>query len=232
MTRHGEREAGSGRGLTVLPFPIDDPIASLPKTAQKILAAAQKLLIAGGYDDVTLEKVAAEAGVNKASIRYNFGDKAGLTEALIDLLMHAEFAHMAGEVPVLRDEERLEATIEAKRRMILARDAFRGFFDILPRAIRNEGLRQRIAALYPWWSEQNLTWLGLQAGGPEGRDDLIEGLGQLISAVVDGLSVQAALEPKDFDAGRPLEALKFLLANSLAQLEERSGAQGHAESGD
>ena len=229
MSQQSERKPGSRQGLAVLPFPIDDPLASLPKTAQKILSAAQRLLTAGGYGDVTLEKVAAEAGVNKASIRYNFGDKAGLLAALVDALMHAEFARMAQEVPALQHEERLEAAIEAKRRMILSTDAFRGFFDILPHATRNRELRQRIAALYPWWCEQNLTWLGLQGSGPEGRDDLIQGLGQLISAVVDGLSVQAGLEPEDFDPGRPLRALMFLMANSMAELEERAAAQGRAE---
>ena len=104
--------------------------------------------------------------------------------------------------------------------MILSADQFRGFFDILPHAIRNDELRGRIAALYPYWYEQNLQWLGLQGSGPEGRDELIQGLGQLITAVVDGLSVQAGLEQEDFDPRPPLRTLRFLMANSMAQLEE------------
>jgi AcrR family transcriptional regulator len=79
MSERSERKRGSRAGLQIQPFPIEDPLASLPKTAQKILAAAQKLLAERGYEAVTLENVAAEAGVNKASIRYNFGNKAGST---------------------------------------------------------------------------------------------------------------------------------------------------------
>ena len=225
MAQHSDRSSASRRGLPILPFPIDDPLAALPVTAQKILGAAQRLLSKGGYEEVTLEKVAAEAGVNKASIRYNFGDKAGLLAALVDLLMHAEFARMTRDAPSLRHEERLDASIEAKRRMILSSEAFRGFFDILPHALRNRELRERIAALYPWWCEQNLTWLGLQGGGPQDRDAVVQGLGELLSAVVDGLSVQAALEP-EFDPARPLETLKFLMANSMAQLAQRATGQG------
>ena len=217
MGSHDEGMKDGRRRLPVLPFPIDDPLESLPETAQKILSAAQRLLMEGGYNDVTLEKVAAAAGVNKASIRYNFGNKAGLLAALVDVLMHAEFTRMAQTVPGLPHRQRLEAAIEAKRRTVLSTDAFRGFFDILPHAMRNRELRERIAVLYPWWCEQNLTWLDLQ-----GSDDaLLEGLGRLISAVVDGLSVQAGLEP-EFDPGRPLRALEFLIANSLPQLEERA----------
>lgn len=44
-------------------MPLVDPISSLPKTAQKILTAARKLLIEGGYEAMTLENVAGEAGV-------------------------------------------------------------------------------------------------------------------------------------------------------------------------
>jgi hypothetical protein len=109
--------------------------------------------------------------------------------------------------------------------MILSADEFRGFFDILPHAIRNGELRQRIAALYPWWYEQNLQWLGMAGSGPEGRDEIIQGLGQLLSAVVDGLSVQAGLEQKDFDPSRPLKTLRFLIANSLPQLQKLAAAK-------
>ena len=229
MSQQSEHKPGRRRGLPIRPFPIDDPLASLPKTAQKILSAAQRLLCERGYGAVTLENVAAEAGVNKASIRYNFGNKAGLVAALVDALMHGEFTRMAQEIPTLQHDQRLEAAIEAKRRMILSADEFRGFFDILPHAIRDDELRHRIAALYPYWYEQNLEWLGLQGSGPEDRNELIQGLGQLITAVVDGLSVQAGLEQEDFDPRPPLRTLALLVANSMAQLEERALAQGPAE---
>ena len=210
------------RKLPVLPFPIDDPSASLPATAKKILSAAQRLLVEGGYQEITLEKVAAAAGVNKASIRYNFGNKAGLIAALVDALMHGEFARMARTVPALPHGQRLEAAIEAKRRMVNSTQAFRGFFDILPHAMREPELRQRIAALYPWWCEQNLTWLDLQDGV---ADDLLQGLGRLMSAVVDGLSVQAGLDP-EFDPDAALRALELLLSSAMPALEERSAAMG------
>ena len=210
------------RKLPVLPFPIDDPSAALPATAKKILSAAQRLLVDGGYQEITLEKVAAAAGVNKASIRYNFGNKAGLIAALVDALMHGEFARMARTVPALPHGQRLEAAIEAKRRMVNSTQAFRGFFDILPHAMREPELRQRIAALYPWWCEQNLTWLDLQDGV---ADDLLQGLGRLMSAVVDGLSVQAGLDP-EFDPDAALRALELLLSSAMPALEERSAATG------
>ena len=87
-------ETAKGR----LQFPFEDPLASLPATAQKILTAASRLLADRGYEAVTLENVAAEAGVNKASIRYNFGNKAGLLMAVVDALIHDECLRIAADV--------------------------------------------------------------------------------------------------------------------------------------
>src|SRR5450759_1317863 len=81
-----------------LQFPFEDPVSSLPRTAQKILDAATRLLAERGYEAVTLENVAAEAGVDKASIRYNFGNKAGLIIAVADALIHDECLRMAADI--------------------------------------------------------------------------------------------------------------------------------------
>jgi 3-dehydroquinate synthase len=47
----------------------------------KILAAASRLLVTEGYDALTHERIAKAAGVNKSSIRNNFGSKAAVVAA-------------------------------------------------------------------------------------------------------------------------------------------------------
>ena len=204
--------------------PFEDPLTSLPETAQKILAAASRLLAERGYQAVTLENVAAEAGVNKASIRYNFGNKAGLLTAVVDALIHDECLRMAANAHSASDEDRLHAAIMGIQGMIVSADAFRGFFDILPRAFRDPDLRDRMFELYKWWYRQNLGWLGLTADGTQGdAHELLMGLAELIAAIPDGLSVQIGLDPDGFDLRRPLAALEFLLRNSMDQLVALSG---------
>jgi TetR/AcrR family acrAB operon transcriptional repressor len=200
-----------------LQFPFEDPVESLPATAQKILAAASALLAEKGYEAVTLENVAAAAGVNKASIRYNFGNKAGLIMAVADGLIHNECLRLAADTESVPEEERLHAAMVGIRRMIVDADSFRGFFDILPHAFRDPELRGRLFALYEWWYQQNLKWLGLAAPGGE-SDEMLMGLAELIAAIPDGLSVQAGLNPDGFDLSRPLATLEFLLRNSMDQL--------------
>jgi AcrR family transcriptional regulator len=203
-------------------FPIEDPMGALSPTARKILNAARHLLATKGYEAVTLEHVAAEAGVNKASIRYNFGNKAGLVTAVVDSLIHDEFVRGAEALAGLPAEDRVRALVQSKRMLIPATDDFRGLFDILPHAFRDAELRGRVFSSYPWWWEQNLRLLGLEGEGAEDRDDVLAGLGALITAVVDGLAVQAALA-RDYDLDRPLRALAFLLETAMPELRRRAG---------
>jgi len=204
--------------------PFENPLTSLPETAQKILEAASRLLRERGYPAVTLENVAAEAGVNKASIRYNFGNKAGLVAAVVDALIHDECLRMVADAHNVTDEDRLHTAMVGIQGMIVSADAFRGFFDILPHAFRDDDLRERMFDLYEWWYKQNLEWLGLTAEGTEGEaHELLMGLAELIAAIPDGLSVQIGLNPEHFDLSRPLAALEFLLRNSMGQLAALSG---------
>jgi AcrR family transcriptional regulator len=207
---------GDGRGK--LRLPIEDPLTSLPSTAQRILRAATDLLAERGFEAVTLENVAAEAGVNKASIRYNFGNKAGMLMAVVDALIHDECLRIVADTENVPEEERLHVAMLGIRRMIVEADGFRGFFDILPHAFRDPELRERMFSLYVWWYQQNLKWLGLGDHKAVMDSDMLMGLAELIAAIPDGLSVQAGLNPDGFDLSRPLATLEFLLRNSMEQL--------------
>ncbi len=209
---------GTGRGK--LRAPLEDPLTSLPATAQRILRAATHLLAERGFEAVTLENVAAEAGVNKASIRYNFGNKAGMLMAVVDALIHDECLRIAADTENVPEEQRLHVAMLGIRRMIVEADSFRGFFDILPHAFRDPELRERMFSLYIWWYQQNLRWLGLGDNKAVMDSDLLMGLAELIAAIPDGLSVQAGLNPDGFDLARPLATLEFLLRNSMEQLVE------------
>lgn len=207
-----------GRGK--LRFPLEDPLTSLPATAQRILKAATRLLAERGFEAVTLENVAAEAGVNKASIRYNFGNKAGMLMAVVDALIHDECLRIVADTETVPEDERLHVAMLGIRRMIVEADGFRGFFDILPHAFRDPELRERMFSLYVWWYQQNLRWLGLGDNKAVMDSDMLMGLAELIAAIPDGLSVQAGLNPDGFDLSRPLATLEFLLRNSMEQLVE------------
>ena len=53
------------------------------KTSDRILEAAEKLFSEMGYDGVSVNDVAVEANVNKASVFYHFGNKEALFETVL-----------------------------------------------------------------------------------------------------------------------------------------------------
>jgi AcrR family transcriptional regulator len=80
---------------------------------QRILDAARRLLRERGPDGLTMQAVATEAGVGKGTVFHRFGDRDGLTAALIDEYMRDfqdRFLH--GDPPLgpgAPPRERLEA---------------------------------------------------------------------------------------------------------------------------
>ncbi len=210
--------------------PFDDPFTSLPETAHRIVTAASTLLTERGYEAVTLENVAREAGVNKASIRYNFGNKAGLMTAVVDGLIHDECLRLAADLDKVERQDRLAAAMGGIGKMIVSADSFKGFYEVLPHAFRDKALRRRLFALYRWWYGLNLQWLGLPGEIDEQTDYRIVGLAELIAAIPDGLSIQGGLDPEHFDVARPLAALELLLRNSMDELSERAATASRAPS--
>lgn len=74
------------------PLPLlDGPSVGAPReradaarNRSKVFAAAQELFAARGVGAVTMDDVAARAGVGKGTLYRRFGDKAGLAVALLD----------------------------------------------------------------------------------------------------------------------------------------------------
>jgi AcrR family transcriptional regulator len=88
---------------------------------RRILSAARRLLTQGGAEALSMDAVAAEAGVGKGTVFRRFGGRAGLTEALLDDYMR-EFqdAFLSGPPPLgpgAPPAERLHAFVEALVRL-------------------------------------------------------------------------------------------------------------------
>jgi AcrR family transcriptional regulator len=72
--------------------PIAAPVAGAPpreradaaRNRAKILAAARRLRAERGIENVSIDAVAAAAGVGRGNVFRRFGDRAGLAEALLD----------------------------------------------------------------------------------------------------------------------------------------------------
>jgi hypothetical protein len=71
-------------------------------------------------------------------------------------------------------------------------------------------LRRRMALLFRWYWKMKLEWLGVQDGAGGLADPDLLGVAQLLSAVIDGLAIQVAVDPR-VDLANPYRVLARML---------------------
>ena len=209
--------------------------------ALNILHAAQRVLIEKGFSGLTLRAIAAESGENSAMVQYYFGNKEGLVKAMIDSVFRDDQADAAVAMSAVASDDWLPRFVDGLRTISESR-SFRVFFDILPYALRNEGLRGRMARAYDSYRRIKRDWLcceeattkpeggALPAGGVVGgasltpADEAMLGVAELMTAVVDGLAIQEAIDD-DYDMRRAYKVLEFMLQRSLPELLEAGLAE-------
>ncbi len=218
----GEAALAAGRrarpGKPPPPGTRPDPRRDMPPTAAKILAAAQRILVAKGFAGLTLRAIAQESGENSAMVQYYFGNKAGLVRAMIDCSFRDEQQEVAAAMSTVTNDELLPRFVEGLRTVSSSR-SFRVFFDVLPQALRHESWRAQMASAMDWYREIKLEWLRAKNEGPPAEQEALLGLADLMTAVVDGLAIQEAVDD-DFDMRRAYAVLEFMLQRSLPELLE------------
>ena len=207
---------------------FEDPLSALPETAQKLLVAAKDIIATDGFDALTLNAVSAASGENKAMISYYFGNKAGLVAAVLDSVIHDEYIASQDRMKDVDPKRRTQRLVEEMRRMDAAVEEFRMFFELLPQVLRDETLRRRIALLYKWYWSVKIEWLGITNPSDALEDPELLGLAQILSAVIDGLAIQAAIDP-DLDLANPYRIFHKMLEGSLSALPDgKTGGGGPA----
>ncbi len=193
-----------------LQFAFEDPLSSIPETAQNLLLAAKEIIADEGFEGLTLKTVSERAGENKAMVSYYFDNKAGLIAAVLDSVIHDEYLDSLHRMKDVAPGERIPRLVEEMRRMAESVEDFQVFYELLPHVLRDEALRRRMALLFRWYWKMKLEWLGVQDGARGLADPHLLGVAQLLSAVIDGLAIQVAVDP-DVDLANPYRALARML---------------------
>jgi AcrR family transcriptional regulator len=201
--RHDESEAAPAKRRWAVggrPAAGADPAADLSPTAQRILEASKRLLDERGFGGLTFEAIAAEAHENRASIRYHFGNKAGLIAALADSVVHDDNITL---LRTLRQPEagadRVEMLLAMHRHSTKAQVGYGRFWDLFPQLIRDDELRTRMAELFRWYRDLDEWALAPDADARLKRE--LDPLCAITVAVCDGLAEQVAADPEfDVDA--------------------------------
>lgn len=201
---------GKARLTGHLSFTFEDPLSSLPETARNLLIAAKRIVAEEGFEALTLKTVSERAGENKAMVSYYFGNKAGLVAAVLDSVIHDEYLDSLDRMKDVGPGERISRLTEEMRHMAAWAEDFQVYYELLPNVLRDDALRRRLAMLFRWYWTKKLEWLGFEDGAAGLADPDLLGLAQLLSAIIDGLAIQVAVDP-EMDLANPYRVLGRML---------------------
>ncbi len=207
-----DAKAKGGQGLPWMGrMPAAYITAELPPTAQRLLVAAQHILVRDGYPGLTLRRIAEEAGENKSLVVYHFESKAGLLAALVDSLWHdvdVELFHRLEQMPS-DSLARTEALVDAQHRLALLTEQYRMYFELLPACARDKATRERLAQLNGLYRQLGVSCLAA-TGLPAAE---LEPLAGVLLAINDGIAALVQLVPQ-VDHGSVYRLMKELLGVS------------------
>ena len=184
--------------------------ADAARNRRKVLAAAEELFGARGVAAVSMDDVAAAAGVGKGTLYRRFGDKSGLAAALLDEWETQLQQEMLGGPPPLGPgappEERLAAFVDAYLGFVVAH------LDLVAMSqTASPGARLRTGSHRLWVHHCRL--LLTEAGAPDAelRADVL-------------LAALAAEQVRHWirDEARPSEALRDALVRLTRRLTNQS----------
>jgi AcrR family transcriptional regulator len=178
------------------------------ETTDRLIAVAQSAFAEKGFAEVSLDALAAEAGVTRGALHHHFTNKGGLLEAVLRRIVDEISAEMLAELQPLDDQWQcfrqcfhvyLDAVLRPDRRRILFQDAPGVLGTKSVDILMESGFGEMVAELQAF----------IAAGRIRGPDGLA--LGHLLNGAVLNLAFWAA-EGDDQDGrhARAHAALKAL----------------------
>ncbi|MFE3448242.1 TetR/AcrR family transcriptional regulator [Nonomuraea sp. NPDC059194] len=154
----GPQSGSSSEVLEILRSRPPQERADAARNREKVLAAAARLFADRGVEAVSMDAVAAEAGVGKGTLFRRFGDKSGLAVALLDARERDLQERILSGPPPLgpgaAPAERLAAFVEAYLDYLFAH------LDLVRMSeTASPGARYRIGA-YGFWHRHVAILLG------------------------------------------------------------------------
>jgi AcrR family transcriptional regulator len=207
---------------------IEDPRVKLPPTALRVLEATRKVIVEEGFSKCTLSRISEVSGEkNDAAVKYYFGSKSGLVSVVLETVLYDVMSTL--DVPPrheLTEQGLIELTVQTAV-VNQPSDALRILFELLPQVLREEELVGRLHAYYEAFFQLHLAQVRRDAAVLKEeprhageRRPTPEGLASLLSAVGDGLAIQAMVRPDRFDFRETLGALDVLLRQGLPLMDQ------------
>jgi AcrR family transcriptional regulator len=181
------------------PAKVKAKTAALGSSRERLLDAAARVFARDGYSGASIDRIAAEAGLSKGAVYWNFASKEELFFALLDeridrrirALLDMTEAAPPGQATEGQVSVGLSAVLEQERELVVL------FHEYSAMAVRDPRLRDR-------YVERNVMLRDGLARVFEARVEALEGssavgareLATAVIALADGLSIEQLTEPE------------------------------------
>jgi AcrR family transcriptional regulator len=194
--------------------------AKLGSSRERLLDAAVRVFARDGYSGTSIDRIAAEAGLSKGAVYWNFASKEELFFALLDERIDRRIRALfeVGEDPAPEQPAEgqvsaaLAAVLEQERELVVL------FHEYSAMAVRDPRLRER-------YVQRNVMLRDGLARAFEARVEALDGspavdaqeLATAVIALADGLSVERLTEPEVVSEGLFGEILSLILDGLAAR---------------
>ena len=178
------------------------------ETKTALLQAAKQLVVERGYGGASVRDLAALSGANPAAINYHFGSRENLlNQAILDIFV--EWAdRAAAQGPADPEAEPLQQLAARARPAVdgipAARPAFVISLEALLQAQRSPELHRQLSEHYGKLRQHAIEEMRSTERGRELPQRFLEVVASYMLAVVDGLQLQALLDPQVIPTGEEL----------------------------
>ena len=207
---------------------IEDPRVNLSPTALRILEATRKVIVEEGFAKCTLSRILDVSGErNAAAVKHYFGSKSGLVSTVLDTVLYDVMSTLDVPPSDQLTQQGLSRLTVQTAIVNQPSDALRILFEMLPHVLRDGQLLERLHVYYEAFYQLHLAQIRREAGSAhlsaqgEGQQHASqEGLASLLSAIGDGLAIQALVRPDHFDFSETLRALDVLVRHGLPSVSQ------------
>ncbi|HEY1688550.1 MAG TPA: TetR family transcriptional regulator [Solirubrobacteraceae bacterium] len=199
-------------------------------TKAALLAAAKRLIGERGYGGTSVRELAAAAGANIAAINYHFGSRDKLlNEAVLQAFL--QWAERVGaHGPTDPEAEPLQQLAARARPAVQDIPSMQSAFVVALEAIlqsrRSPELHEQLAEHYAKLRQLAVEEMAASGRGSHQSRRSLEVAASYMIAVVDGLQLQALIDPSAIPTGDELAALY----EGLAAAARASGSSSSTES--
>ncbi len=189
-------------------------------SSQQIIDAAIRVLARQGYGGTSLLEIAKEAGMSKGALHYHYPTKEALIHAVLEAACNAVQARaVQAWSPSDNPFEALRRSLEELWATRAERtDEALVVAELLALSLYDESLRPKLAEFYELGAEQirdyldkNLVSLGLE------RRISLKLLPRVVIGILDGLVMQAFVDPDAFSADEVVDAVQTIAISMFAR---------------